>query len=451
MVPAEFTAAPAMIVGRGSYATSSGTITPAALPVAFVAHPNGVYRYEAVATPPAPTFVSPLAQYVAVELAPTGIDPGSFQIKSLATGKVVETAEYQGSQPPQRASWSEDDRLLMYQDENTSYVHRIGGATVDLKASGQLLYQVGYSSTADGSAFVGCGMGGLLIAAIVPSGTTHGESEVNAPCEISEELASNGNPVAVYSWKGGLYRLLPNGRVKQIPTASLGTPLGRLTASCNGLVNFGVGAQGTAVYDVDSGVVTSMTQHYGKCLIPSPDRKKYAFFQPDGIYVVSAGSGKVTRVSRTGSPIAWSADGKMLLVRANGTFLVKADGSGGVKASAQLDETSNNPYLYCRVGDTGTAVLTTTSGLVLYTIDTDKAIALPMASLGAACGLTADQGWLVSGSILVNLHTGGATVLPAYDEKLGLTVTQPSTGLADYRWSGPQWLVASTGRQGTST
>ena len=81
--------------------------------------------------------------------------------------------------------------------------------------------------------------------------------------------------------------------------SSLGTPLGRLTVACNGLVNFGINNDDTAVYDVDSGAVTSMTHHTGTCLIPSPDRKKYAFYQQDGIYVIAAGSGKATKVSRT--------------------------------------------------------------------------------------------------------------------------------------------------------
>ena len=215
------------------------------------------------------------------------------------------------------------------------------------------------------------------------------------------------------------------------------------------------GVQGVGLYDVQSGMLTNTGTKSATCdipIIPSPNRKAYAVWQQDGVFVIAAGSGAATQVARTGTPIAWSADGGSLLVRANGTFVVKADGSGGADAAAQIDEASKSHYLDCRVADTGSALLMTANGPVLYDIAAGTSAPLPTTDLGPECSVTPDKEWLVSGSLLVHLTDRKGAVLPPYDTREQQATASPASGfltddqIGEYRWSGTHY-PASDGRK----
>ena len=108
--------------------------------------PNGDYQF--VEAPPSDTksLVSSDLQSIAVDQRTTAVAAGGFQIASFATGK-QEMATYQGVQADD-PHWSGDGRLLWYQDENTQYLHRVGGGTVILKSAAGEIVDMAYTSDA---------------------------------------------------------------------------------------------------------------------------------------------------------------------------------------------------------------------------------------------------------------------------------------------------------------
>ena len=159
--------------GRVRGRPGAGRVRPrGGLPLAYLPHPNGDYQF--VEAPPSDTrsAVSSDLQYLAVNQRTTAVAAGGFQITSLATGK-QETAPYQGVQADD-PHWSGDGRLLWYQDENTQYLHRVGGGTVDLKSAAGGIVDMAYTSDATGSAVFGCTFS-------LTSGSTPGTSPRRSP------------------------------------------------------------------------------------------------------------------------------------------------------------------------------------------------------------------------------------------------------------------------------
>src|SRR5262249_49138484 len=126
-----------------------------------------------------------------------------------------------------------------------------------------------------------------------------------------------------------------------------------------------------------------------------------------GVVVVDLSNGKLTTVTRQGKPIAWSKDDSKLLVSGGGTFVVAADGSGGKKASVDLQSACVIPAS----GEVLAGVVdatTTQRELVLYDIASDSARNVGAGQISARCEVSSDGRWLLEYNTLVDLQTAQA-------------------------------------------
>jgi hypothetical protein len=406
---------------------------------------------------------SPDGRYLVLDRNPTAVDPGSYEILDIETGDVIDTAEYDG-QREQEFAWSPDSRAFAYKDEVNVYVHRVGGATTtwDRSQEGALPFQLEravFSSDESTTTVAACVFTDLVT---VTFRDDPGETEIrrHEDCSIGQLVDDAGGPVGVALLDGQVFRVDTDGTliptdtpVPRSPESAISPESIASVTDCGGLAIVRSSGSEYWIYSpvADTFVeVSALGPLTLVCPIASPDGEQFALQTgTDGQGPVVVGdftTGQVAEVSRAGRPIAWSADGERILVQANGTFVVEADGSGGTEATEEIAPRPGSGGSFCRAAGTGFALLVTADGLVLFDVGENEGTPLPVPpksvdKLARACTVTADGHWLLSGLLLVDLERGRGTPLPIRFAESGRQITDPNDNspfLTSYMWLGEQ-------------
>jgi len=169
-----------------------------------------------------------------------------------------------------------------------------------------------------------------------------------------------------------------------------------------GLLN--VRGAATIVYDADTGQSAPAPRITAECPVPSASGSQLAFSGTDGPVVVDLSAATSTNVAREGTPVAWSSDGKSLLVVSNGgSFVVAADGAGGKETSVKLSTV-------CVGGTAGKVVAQSqgTQNAVIYDIGADSAkeVVDGRVSRSVNCAVTTEGSWTSFRPYLFDVRTG---------------------------------------------
>lgn len=370
------------------------TIDLSDAPPIVIGDSRGVYYFADLLKPPAERAVidgtrgsnyviSPDGTTVAVSLPGDAVRPARIDLVSIETGKAVQSFDVDAD-TVSLSSWAPDSTAIAGSTTDAGYAaYRIDGTVQTLtNPVGDVLWARGASTS------------------IVDCSNCSGDQQVetdNTPVVIAQP-SPDGTYIAG-TWNPD------SGTVDQFEGDwGLSADAERCTTTT--IVRGRVGGNAAvALYHLERRTIHPIPEPvYGTCPVPSLDGKSSAFALEDGGTAVVDASGKVTTVARQGVPLAWSKDGKTVVVQGNGTFLVAADGSGGREASVSLTS-------LCPISDSGKVLARTTEELVVYDIGTDSAVSVGDLSTGDRCSVSADGTWVASSTTLVDLTKGASTNL----------------------------------------
>ncbi len=189
-------------------------------------------------------------------------------------------------------------------------------------------------------------------------------------------------------------------------------------------------------------IVSAAGLNVEECPIVSADGDRVAYATTGGaVNVVTISSGEVVEIAPAGRPVSFGAAGEYVLIDAEGTLRVAADGSGRAEASVQRAPVSLQSYRYCRIGHTGQALVFTGYGLVVYNVAKDSSYAVPAFPVPDSCAMSQDGRWFVAGPVLIDTQKQDSWFLPA----IGIPNGQPelvdelaTARVADYRFADRQ-------------
>ncbi|MEZ5240038.1 MAG: hypothetical protein R2716_14160 [Microthrixaceae bacterium] len=400
---------------------------------------------------------APLATRVAKPVLGTAVSGNTFEVTDVETGEVIDTHDF-GTDRFGTFIWAPDDSAYFDAAGKPRVLHRVGGGTASAESDNQI-GQLAFAANDDTTEMLTCfaELTRFTVGDDEDSGEASGTDECDAVAQTFDE---DGNPVALYTANGKLYRLdagAEPAELLDVGAVSRGTfnEIGLQTCADTVQVVFsGDVGRPPAIYDPRTGSLTETPTIAAEgdvildegnarlCPVMSPERDKMAIVAKDStIQVVDVESGEAVKVAESGDPVAFGSDAETLLVYGNGTFLVAADGSGGEEASAQVSPGGAAVREMCAVGSTGKALLLTESGVVLFDIDADEATETPGTEIGPGCSTTPDGEYVVTNSLLVRTSDGEAAALPGIDVDTGERDTPDSIApgrVSDYMWFGPQ-------------
>ncbi len=367
-----------------------------------------------------PTVVSENGHWAALVRAQDAVNRGGVTIIDVKSGKEVDRLDVDDARIA-AVTWSPDAKAILVSGSDKLYLHRISGATAS-SAGGDSSYgnrpgvDLGFST--EGSTVTAATRAGLLVVDDVS-----GHFDPIAQASVIAQLDDGGTPVVLYadtnpsSLHRQAFRAVAGGASRSLsaefPTSNL------QSRACGRFLTWeqrDATSDRWMVYDATDGseidVGDASTTRRLDCPVVSPDAKQLAFAFDDGVYVVDLTSRKRTKVAREGAPISWSADAGSLLVDGNGTFVVRADGSGGKKANIGTARTGARSA--CRIGDTGSVLFVTETGLGLFDVGANSARSVATSTsvgLDQDCTTSSDGTWLLSGSLLVDVRHGTGSTL----------------------------------------
>ena len=202
-------------------------------------------------------------------------------------------------------------------------------------------------------------------------------------------------------------------RVLPAPGVTTSWPSVQITQACGRIALGSLPATGDA-YFIDTATAALFPAPRGApCPLLSLDGTKIAYSggggaTDQGIAVQALGgqaAAAPVAVGREGAPVAWSADGERLLVQGNGTFLVRADGSGGTRTSLQL---ATGAPSVCQTPEKGFLVVFQESAVYRLDLDDGHGSDLGGGAPGQTCSVSGDERWVASGTTLIDLRRGAA-------------------------------------------
>lgn len=439
-----FPDAPALVGARRGVA--GDVLTGPTAPVVIRAHP-GAEPVVRQLDPARGQFLAsaPTGDLAAYLQPPTAVAKAAVRVDDVATGQQRDLVELTGQRLVQ-LWWSPDGRSLVFSDDGGFHVHRLGGPTADLAVTSGGRPAFTSDATASGVALCSDRIDRTSVF-VAQIGVAAATVEQPGLCDgAGQTVTAAGDPVGVFVTPAStldpqtrVLRASTSGPPTALPMTGLapGTSV-RLAANAGpsdpcpgGVVRFERGG----IVDVTTGTATG-TPASDSCPVPSPDHRRYAVASSAGpVVVVEAGTAQAIEVAAAGTPVVWTPDGSALAVEGRGTFVVRADGSGARPAAVQIapgPRADQGRGAFCRVGDTGKAVVTTATGPVLYDVAADAAVPLPDATTGERCWVTPDSRWLVTGTLAVDVPAGRGLALLA-------PAQSPSVAAyAEHRWVGPQ-------------
>ena len=427
------------------------------LPLAYMADPSADTVVSLGPTErDAESNVSPDGTAIATYVAADALEGDRYDIVATDTGKVVESIELTaGDSAGIRGEliWSPDSRAVLLSVGSGRILHRIGGAEVsqDVTSSSGL---IAFASNDTTTELVACGE--TLTRLVVTDEPGAGQVvQTPANCQqIAQVYGTGGDPIAVYSSGWEMFSVQPG----QDPASVFSAPapsqdsVSMLIRGCGAIVTMTLEDNGGSedqlkFHQVESGTTTAVPDWFaGSCPLLSADGTKAAYkTQQETVQVADLTAGSTVEVAKAGEPYAFGADGTKLLVQGGGTFIVGTDGSGGEKASVQIDEAGGRRWAFCRAGDTGKGLIFADDKVQLLDIDQDEAQPTEGLQLVEGCSTSQDEQWIVAGNLLVDLDSAASVVLPDIEIPSGDRVTEDSLApgqAGDYSWFGPQVAVA---------